>query len=270
MVALDLSDDDVIEAAGVNLAGKIVGRHSQARNGATGGKAAAAIVRFARDIARGLDRPLLGVGCATPGIVDDHGVVLTAAHVKWTDEPLAAKLTAAVMCRAMSPMMQTLQSSRSTARSRSRPRTCCWFASVPPCACGQIGCIEAIASGSAIERLWPTETGTSAGELYRAASTGDPTARRLWAGVVSGLSRAVLLLALTWDPEVVVLSGGVASLGNVLRDATAEQLAGDAQHSEFLGSLDLGARMRLIDPSVALGPIGAVRAAHAARPVLLP
>lgn len=270
MVALDLSDDDVIEAAVVNLSGKIVARHSQARNGETGGKAAAAIVRFARDIARGLDRPLLGVGCATPGIVDDHGVVLTAAHVKWTDEPLAAKLTAAVMCRAMSPMMQTLQSSRSTARSRSRPRTCCWFASVAPCACGQIGCIEAIASGSAIERLWPTETGTSAGELYRAASTGDPTARRLWAGVVSGLSRAVLLLALTWDPEVVVLSGGVASLGNVLRDAIAEQLAGDAQHSEFLGSLDLGARMRLIDPSVALGPIGAVRAAHAARPVLLP
>jgi predicted NBD/HSP70 family sugar kinase len=96
VVALDLSDDDVIEAAVVNLAGKIVARHSRARNGETGKKAAGAIVRFARDIARSLDRPLLGVGCATPGIVDDHGVVLTAAHVKWNDEPLAAKLTAAV------------------------------------------------------------------------------------------------------------------------------------------------------------------------------
>jgi predicted NBD/HSP70 family sugar kinase len=96
VVALDLSDDDVIEAAVVNLSGKIVARHSQTRNGETGKKAASVIVRFARDIARTLDRPLLGVGCATPGIVDDHGVVLTAAHVKWTDEPLAAKLTAAV------------------------------------------------------------------------------------------------------------------------------------------------------------------------------
>ena len=57
VVALDLSDDDVIEAAVVNLAGKIVARHSQARNGETGKKAAAAIVRLARDIARGLDRP---------------------------------------------------------------------------------------------------------------------------------------------------------------------------------------------------------------------
>ena len=80
----------------------------------------------------------------------------------------------------------------------------------------------------------------------------------------------MLLLALTWDPEVIVLSGGVAALGDVLRDAIVERLAADAQQSEFLGSLDLGARMRVIDPSVALGPIGAVRAAHAARPVLLP
>ncbi len=96
VIALDLSDDEVIAAAVVNLAGKIVARRSQARNGDTGKKASATIVRLARDMARGLDRPLLGVGCATPGIVDDHGVVLTAAHVKWTDEPLAAKLTAAV------------------------------------------------------------------------------------------------------------------------------------------------------------------------------
>jgi glucokinase len=140
----------------------------------------------------------------------------------------------------------------------------------PPCACGQIGCIEAISSGSAIERMWPTETGASAADLHRAASNGDPVARRLWAGVIGGLSRAVLLLALTWDPEVIVLSGGVASLGSVLRDAIAGRLADDAQHSEFLGSLDLGARMRVIDPAVPLGPIGAVRAAHAARPALLP
>ena len=96
VIALDLSDDDVIEAAVVNLAGKMVARHSRARTGETGKKAIATIVRFARDIARTVDRPLLGVGCATPGIVDDHGVVLTAAHMKWSNEPLAAQLTAAV------------------------------------------------------------------------------------------------------------------------------------------------------------------------------
>ncbi len=96
----------------------------------------------------------------------------------------------------------------------------------PPCVCGQVGCIEAMSSGSAIERMWPTSTGSSAIALCRAASSGDPTAGRLWAGVVAGLSRAVLLLALTWDPEVVVLGGGVAALGNELRDAIAGAVGG--------------------------------------------
>lgn len=51
----------------------------------------------------------------------------------------------------------------------------------PLCACGQVGCIEAISSGSAIERMWPTEKAASAVELHRAAVAGDPNARRLWA-----------------------------------------------------------------------------------------
>ena len=135
----------------------------------------------------------------------------------------------------------------------------------PRCACGQVGCIEAIASGSAIERLWPTEDGTSALQLQRAAAGGDPRAVPLWAGVVAGLSRAVLLLALTWDPQLVVIGGGVAALGEELRVAIAGRLSADGAQSEFLASLDLGARMRIIDPSVPIGPIGAVRAAYEAR-----
>src|SRR3954453_9163773 len=88
IIALDLSDDDVIEAAVVNLAGKIVDRSSQTRNGETGKKAAAAIVRLTRDVAKTLQRTMIGVGCASPGIVDGQGVVLTAAHVQWNNEPL--------------------------------------------------------------------------------------------------------------------------------------------------------------------------------------
>lgn len=134
----------------------------------------------------------------------------------------------------------------------------------PRCVCGQIGCIEAMSSGSAIDRLWPTSTGAAAVDLHRAASAGDTHAQSLWSGVIEGLSRAVLLLALTWDPEVVVISGGVSALGEVLLDEITARLAADGRHSEFLGSLDLGSRMRVIDPSVPLGAIGAIRAAHAA------
>src|SRR5829696_2996058 len=96
VIALDLSDDDTIEAAVINLAGKIVSRRSVPRKGETGNKATASVVRLVKELAKAVERPLLGVGVATPGIVDDDGVVLTATHVQWVDEPLAAKLAAAI------------------------------------------------------------------------------------------------------------------------------------------------------------------------------
>lgn len=96
VIALDLSDDDTIEAAVVDLSGKIIDRRAVRRSGETGSKASTAVVKVARDLARTIERPLLGVGCATPGIVDADGVVLTAAHAQWRNEPLAAKLTKAI------------------------------------------------------------------------------------------------------------------------------------------------------------------------------
>jgi glucokinase len=140
----------------------------------------------------------------------------------------------------------------------------------PLCACGQTGCIEAISSGAAIERLWPTAGGAAAIELHRAASAGDAAAERIWASVIGGLGTAVLMLALTLDPQVIVLSGGVAALGAPLCEAIADRLAFDGRHSDFLASLDLGARLRIIHPSVPLGAIGAIRAAHAASVVTAP
>lgn len=132
----------------------------------------------------------------------------------------------------------------------------------PICVCGQVGCIEAIASGTAIARLWPTRDGMPASSLLEAANGGNAAAVAVWSGVIGGLARAVLLLALTVDPEVIVLGGGVAELGRPLCDAIVDRLASEQTSSEFLRSLDLGARLRLIDPAVPVGAIGAVRAAR--------
>jgi predicted NBD/HSP70 family sugar kinase len=134
----------------------------------------------------------------------------------------------------------------------------------PVCACGQTGCIEAIASGSAIERAWPTPDGTSAIALQRAVAGGNVAAEAVWSRVIGGLASAVLMLALTLDPEVIVIGGGVAAVGQALPDAIAARLVLDARHSEFLRSLDLGSRLRIVDPTLLLGPIGAVRAAYSA------
>ena len=134
----------------------------------------------------------------------------------------------------------------------------------PRCVCGQVGCIEAIASGAAIERMWPSPDRTAAARLQRAAAAGDPRAEQLWAGVVGGLSRAVLMLTLAWDPQVIVLGGGVAAMGEELRSAIVGRLAADGAQSEFLASLQIGRRLQLLDSSVPIGVIGAVRAAHLA------
>jgi predicted NBD/HSP70 family sugar kinase len=96
VVALDLSDDETIEAAVVNLAGKIVTRRSVPRNGETGTKAAQQVVKVAKDIAKTVQRELLGIGVATPGVVGDDGVVINAAHAQWTNEPLADRIAKAL------------------------------------------------------------------------------------------------------------------------------------------------------------------------------
>ena len=132
----------------------------------------------------------------------------------------------------------------------------------PRCACGQVGCIEAIASGTAIDRMWPSADGSPAAALAAAAAAGVPAAVSAWSTVIGGLSRAVLILALTVDPEVIVLGGGVSQLGRPLCDAIIERLAAERTGSEFLRSLDLGSRLRLLDPAIPVGAIGAVRAAR--------
>ena len=41
------------------------------------------------------------------------------------------------------------------------------------CGCGQRGCLETLASGSAIARMWPTDDPLPARELFDAADAGD-------------------------------------------------------------------------------------------------
>ena len=108
--------------------------------------------------------------------------------------------------------------------------------------------------------------GASAAALHRAASGGDTAARRLWDGVIGGLKSRRAAAGADVGSRGDRAQRRCRLARRCARDAIAERLATDAQQSEFLGSLDLGARMRVIDPTVPLGPIGAVRAAHAGAP----
>jgi len=126
------------------------------------------------------------------------------------------------------------------------------------CPCGQRGCLELYASGSAVSRLWPSRTGRPAPlELFEAAAAGDPAARVARRRYASAVAAAVRMLALAVDVRHVVLGGGVAQLGDPLLDAVREALADEARTSRFIESLHLPERVRLAPGRVPVAAVGA-------------
>jgi glucokinase len=101
------------------------------------------------------------------------------------------------------------------------------------CACGNQGCLEAMASGSTLARLGQEAAsadpggrlarlagqadGRVTGELvFAAAGEGDKTALALFERVGHWLGVGIASLVTIFDPEVVVVGGGVAATGELL------------------------------------------------------
>lgn len=126
----------------------------------------------------------------------------------------------------------------------------------PDCPCGQRGCIEVLASGSAISRQWPVSHGSPVQNLFEAAERGDAHAIEVKRGLVTNIAAAVRVLVLAVDVDTVVLGGGISSLGETLRSTVGDVLESWAAESAFLASLSLAARVRLAPsdyPSAAVG-----------------
>jgi len=129
----------------------------------------------------------------------------------------------------------------------------------PVCECGQRGCLEALASGTAIAARWPTADGerTATSALLAAADGGDPAAIAVLDEVAGHLAGAVALLAQTVDPEVVVLGGGVADAGPGLLAAVQRALRERAARSPVLAAIHLAERVALVPEGVPAGALGA-------------
>ncbi|WP_354595324.1 ROK family transcriptional regulator [Frigoribacterium sp. PvP054] len=93
IVTVDLSSAERFVGAVVDLRGGVVERASVDLDGAVGEAAVALVERLVDDLGALTTRPVLGVGVATPGIVDHDGVVRTAVHLGWYDLPLRARLS---------------------------------------------------------------------------------------------------------------------------------------------------------------------------------
>jgi glucokinase len=108
------------------------------------------------------------------------------------------------------------------------------------CGCGATGCLEAMASGTALGRAGRRAaaadpagrlaqlagtageiTGEITGEtVYQAARAGDPTARQLFEQLGYWLGAGIASLVNVFDPQLVILGGGLVTTGDLLLTPT--------------------------------------------------
>lgn len=94
LIGIDLSATDRMTGAVINLAGEVQARHEVAIDAARGAEAVALVHRLAAELIAMTDRPVLGVGVGSPGVVDAAGTVIDAPNLAWSETPLATSLAA--------------------------------------------------------------------------------------------------------------------------------------------------------------------------------
>jgi glucokinase len=143
-----------------------------------------------------------------------------------------------------------------------------------PCECGGAGCWEQYSSGNALTRFArerigrkPTALEEACGGdpekltgpmVTEAASAGDPVALAAFAEVGEWLGVGVANLVAAFDPEIVVVGGGLSGAGDLLLEPAREAMRASL----------VGAAHRVVPPVVraGLGPeAGAIGAADLAR-----
>ncbi|MFG3202856.1 ROK family protein [Streptomyces sp. NPDC048192] len=132
------------------------------------------------------------------------------------------------------------------------------------CPCGQRGCLERYASGSAVSEAWAAACGdpeADAADCAKAVASGDPNAVRVWQEAVEALADGLVTALTLLDPRTLIIGGGLAEAGDVLfrplRDAvrrrvTFQKLPGivPAALGDTAGCLGAGLLARdLLDPT---------------------
>ncbi|MCM2577248.1 ROK family protein [Streptomyces meridianus] len=115
----------------------------------------------------------------------------------------------------------------------------------PVCGCGRRGCLERIASASAVARSWAAAGGdpeAGAAGCARAVDAGDERARAVWSEAIGALADGLVTAVTLLDPERIVVGGGLAAAGETLfgplRSAVAERLT--FQHTPHIVPAALG------------------------------
>jgi predicted NBD/HSP70 family sugar kinase len=126
---------------------------------------------------------------------------------------------------------------------------------------GVPGGLEVVASGSGVARQWggAVPSGGEVLDVLAAADAGDALALAIRERLHEGVATAVRILVLTLDVETVVIGGGLSRLGSRLLDGVDAAFGRWAASSDFIGSLELASRVRLLEGDE---PVAALGAAH--------
>ncbi len=122
----------------------------------------------------------------------------------------------------------------------------------PLCGCGKRGHLEAVASGTAIARMAAEALAAgensslaelphppTAADVAAAAWEGDPLARRIFAQAGTHLGRALAGFLHIFNPEVVILGGGVVQAGEVLLRPLEETMRAEVMLEAYLKDFTL-------------------------------
>ncbi|MEU2112198.1 ROK family protein [Streptomyces sp. NPDC087659] len=194
-------------------------------------------------------------GVAVPGIVDTaNGVAVYAANLGWRDVPLRALLAARLggVPVALGHDVRTgglaegrIGAGRGTDRFLFVPLGTGIAGAIgiggaieegahgcageighvvvrpggPECGCGQRGCLETLASASAVSRAWAAASGdpeADAADCAKAVASGDGAAAQVWQEAVDALADGLVTALTLLDPRTLIIGGGLAEAGETL------------------------------------------------------
>jgi glucokinase len=89
------------------------------------------------------------------------------------------------------------------------------------CNCGSHGCLETVATGPSITRIYNERSGRAIGgsqEVLTAAKSGDAVAQEVWAEATQAIGIALMAYLNIVAPELIVIGGGLSRAGADLID----------------------------------------------------
>ena len=131
------------------------------------------------------------------------------------------------------------------------------------CPCGQRGCLETIASGSALKRYWPAGGEHPGRMLLAAVDAGDAAAAEAYELLVEGTVEAIRILGFTLNPGSLIIGGGLRLIGEPFLTEVHYRVTQLESESEFLAALELGDRTRVLPAESPAASVGAALIARA-------